>query len=125
MDRYREATAQQNVNSLSCLTSTVPTGKSLTPRLVSLVHLVRELTDEEMRLFPAVLGEVLFAMERERAKALQSHVAEHCDVIWPGQAEMYDVLLASVDVESAVARVERSAGRQGIEVPVYSVVIRH
>ncbi len=100
------------------------TETSFSPRLASLVRLVQELADEDMRMLPTVLGDVVFAMERARATALRPHVGERCEVIWPGQALMMDVLLASINIESGTARIEASPGKEGIDVPAYMVVLR-
>jgi hypothetical protein len=94
------------------------------PRLARLVALLGELTDDEMRRLPQVFGDAMFARERERARLLLPHVGERCDVIWPGQADLIDVLLVSVDAELGVARVTSGASRQGCDVPAYSVVLR-
>lgn len=100
------------------------TARSLSQRLTSLVRLLHELDDDEVRLLPVILSEEILGMERRRAAFLQSHVGERCDVLWPGQAEIMDVVLASVDVESGTARVQSSAGKRGCDVPACAVVVR-
>ncbi len=126
MDRLHEGvTRKEHIGAPSCPHSCGFADTSVSPRLMALIQLVHELTDDEMRVLPVVLGEALFAMERERVVVLRSHVGDRCDVIWPGQAEMFDVVLASVDIESAVAQIKRSGSGQGFDVPAYSVVVRH
>ncbi|HOA72110.1 MAG TPA: hypothetical protein PL151_21330 [Phycisphaerae bacterium] len=106
------------------VTQAAPAGEPLSPRLAALAHLVQSLDEDEMRRLPAVLSEQILARERRRARELLPHVGERCDVIWPGQAEEWDVLLGSVDVEAGIATIESSPRGRKLDVPACCVIVR-
>jgi hypothetical protein len=85
---------------------------------------VQSLDEDEMRRLPSVLSEQILARERRRARELLSHLGERCNVIWPGQAEEWDVVLGSVDVEAGIATIETSPRGRRLDVPACCVVVR-
>lgn len=101
-----------------------PGTRPITPRLEELIRLVQAMDDAEFRRLPSILSDLILARERERARRLARHLGERCDVIWPGQAEAWDVCLVAADVAAGTARVEYSPGGRGLDVPACCVVIR-
>lgn len=94
------------------------------PRLQELVRLLADFDEQEWRLLPLVLSEQILERERSRARDLAAHVGERCDVDWSGQAELWDILLAGVDVKTGLARVQRSPRDRGFDVPASCVILR-
>ncbi len=94
-----------------------------TPRLDVLLRAIEELDDHEMRHLPRLLGNKLRALDRLRATELREYIGARCDVIWPGEAEFFDVTLVSIDEQAALARVSLSRSGPEWSVPPYAVRI--
>lgn len=90
-------------------------------RLASLLAMIDELDDADMRLLPLLLGEKLTARERACAAMLQQYVGGRCSVLWPGEGELYDVTLIAVDVEKGLARVALRRDGPSLDVPPFTV----
>lgn len=99
-------------------------GTEPTPRLAEMVRLLRQLDDDEFRLLPTVLSEHILERERQLARALQQKIGGRCDVIWPGQAELWDMVLIAVEEETGTARVQYSPAGRRLDIPASTVVMR-
>lgn len=119
MDAQRSTSAEAQSRPVA-----IPECARQSSRLQALVRLLADLDEQEWRLLPLVLSEQILERERSRARALAARVGERCDVDWSGQAELWDVILAAVDVETGLVRVQRSPRDRGVEVPA-SCVIPH
>jgi hypothetical protein len=92
-----------------------------TPRLEAVLRAIELLSEEELRHLPLALGDKLKALDRARAMALKKHIGARCDVIWPGEAELFDATLVGVDEDAGVAHVTMSRDGPIWNVPPYTV----
>lgn len=96
----------------------------LTPRLSELTRLLRETSDDEFRMLHLVLSEQILLRERQFAERLRKQIGRRCDVNWPGQAELWDVLLVDVDEEAGTACIQYSNAGKRLDVPASCVAPR-
>lgn len=92
-----------------------------TPRVAALRRAIEELNEAEMRQLLAALGQKPRALDRVRAAALRSHIGARCNVIWPGEAELFDATLVGIDEESGLVLISMSRDGPVWSVPPYTV----
>ncbi len=92
-----------------------------TPRLEAVLRAIDLLDEEELRYLPLALGDKLKALDRARAMALKQRIGARCDVLWPGEAELFDATLVGVDEDAGVAQVTMARDGPIWNVPPYTV----
>lgn len=96
-------------------------GGMYSPPLQALLRAIENLDDNDMRCLPSALSEKQKALDRARAVRLKDHIGARCDVLWPGEKDLFDVTLVGVDVEAGLVQVSMSRSGPVWTAPPYAV----